>query len=483
MVKDLMYSLVEIERFLLDHHAEESVSGAFRDVRDAVYSYQIKTVGLGAGRLQSTAASSKSSKCRARSPTESFAHTFLCGCLPQDNTSEDDAITTESCSSERKDCDVNHPLLPSPRPRRGWLIGPSRRNLFVNYDSVEEYEKLVSQLGNNWNMDLLALSNFKAFTQNGPIITVGRVLIHPVGERIHPDFNRLLAPIISMLQDVYLPNPYHNALHGACVAHMMAVLAKTLKLRDYVTPHEEFAYLIAALGHDAGHPGKTNAFLRSTQNPLALIYNDASILENYHASLICHIIRSQEDFFRLFTQQQWEAVRTRIIQLVLATDMMSHFKHINNVKERRLNGTLDYKNNPEDLWLLLVLCIKTADIGHNFLPWCEHLSWTKSLFEEFHMQGDEERLLSIPLLLFFDRTRSCDIADSQLGFFEGLTTPLIDELALVDANNVYFDRFIRENARANLEQWKKNSKRRLEDIVQDLEESDEVHRIPDATIA
>ncbi|GFE54180.1 3,5-cyclic-nucleotide phosphodiesterase domain-containing protein [Babesia ovis] len=484
MGKDLMCSVVEVERFLKDHEADQSITEAFKIVKYAVYDNQITQMGLKATRIASVSDPTRSRKSKPNDTFSKLVHSLFCGCIHKGEGSllEDDTTTSFRGEGECKDTDGPQEIGQPAMPRKGWVISNSKRNKPIDYDNEEEYRKAMSQLGRNWNLDFFALSNFKSVVRNGPIITVGHALIDPVGERIHPNFNRLLSPVLNMIQDVYLPNPYHNALHGACVAHMTVVLTRALSLNKYLTPIEEFAYMLAAIGHDAGHPGKTNAFLRSTQNPLALIYNDTSILENYHASLVCHIIRAQEDFFGLFSQHDWEVVRKRIIQLMLATDMMTHFTHVNNVKERRLNGTLDFVNNPEDLWLCMVLCVKTADIGHNFLPWCDHLPWTKALFDEFHVQGDEERLLSLPLLLFFDRTRSADIPDSQLGFFQGFTTPLIDELTLLNINSTYLNDVLKENARENLEQWKNNSKRQLTDIMDDLDKSDKVYEIKDATI-
>lgn len=46
---------------------------------------------------------------------------------------------------------------------------------------------------------------------------------------------------------------------------------------------EEVVICVAALGHDVGHPGLNNAFLVSTNQSLALVYNDNAVLENYHA--------------------------------------------------------------------------------------------------------------------------------------------------------------------------------------------------------
>lgn len=476
-----MCSLVEIERFLNEKGAGEDVLKAMCHLKDVVHDYQMKNFGSQVVPVQSIKPYSKASDIPAKLPFKAFMEALLCACKPSEAGIRDDE---EVQGTTMPFGDLKHhdgvDAQQSSWAKKGWTIGDSQRNEVIDYGSDEQFQCRLKQVGRNWNLDIVALSNFKMCVQNGPIVTFGNALLAPIGERIHPDFNKESQPILNMIQDVYLPNPYHNALHGACVAHMAVVIMRALRLSEYMTPVEEFAYIIASLGHDAGHPGKTNAFLRSTQNPLALIYNDTSILENYHASLICHILRSQESFFGFFSQQEWENVRKRVIQLVLATDMMSHFTHVNNVKERRTNGSLDYKNNIEDLWLIMVLCIKAADIGHNFLPWCDHIPWTRALFEEFHIQGDEERLLSMPLLLFFDRTRSADIPDSQLGFFQGFTMPLVEELISVCPNGEYISRYVIKNAYDNLENWKKHSKRTLDEIAHDLEESKEIIEVEDA---
>nr|PIM04100.1 3'5'-cyclic nucleotide phosphodiesterase domain-containing protein [Toxoplasma gondii COUG] len=46
---------------------------------------------------------------------------------------------------------------------------------------------------------------------------------------------------------------------------------------------DETILCFAALGHDVGHPGFNNAFLVATNQPIALVYNDHAVLENYHA--------------------------------------------------------------------------------------------------------------------------------------------------------------------------------------------------------
>jgi len=50
---------------------------------------------------------------------------------------------------------------------------------------------------------------------------------------------------------------------------------------------DHLALMIAACVHDVGHPGTSNTFQVSTESELALQYNDISVLENYHAAIVC----------------------------------------------------------------------------------------------------------------------------------------------------------------------------------------------------
>lgn len=47
---------------------------------------------------------------------------------------------------------------------------------------------------------------------------------------------------------------------------------------------EEASALISAAAHDIDHPGRSSAFLCNSDNPLALLYNDSSVLESHHAA-------------------------------------------------------------------------------------------------------------------------------------------------------------------------------------------------------
>lgn len=107
---------------------------------------------------------------------------------------------------------------------RGWTIGKSRRKKKLN--SENEY---IQQIGLNWHLDLIELSNYPTVLETGPIVVVGKHLLHCVGNLIHPNFNTNLIPVLQNLQQHYLANPYHNALHAATVYTLIYINFYILK--------------------------------------------------------------------------------------------------------------------------------------------------------------------------------------------------------------------------------------------------------------
>lgn len=56
-------------------------------------------------------------------------------------------------------------------------------------------------------------------------------------------------------------------------------------MKSIMEPLDEATSLIAAAAHDVDHPGRSSAFLSNSDNPLAILYNDVTVLEMHHASL------------------------------------------------------------------------------------------------------------------------------------------------------------------------------------------------------
>lgn len=64
----------------------------------------------------------------------------------------------------------------------------------------------------------------------------------------------------------------------------VAVFLTKDRLRLVLDPIDQATALIAAAAHDVDHPGRSSAFLANSANPLAILYNDITVLESHHAA-------------------------------------------------------------------------------------------------------------------------------------------------------------------------------------------------------
>lgn len=136
-------------------------------------------------------------------------------------------------------------------------------------------------------------------------------------------------------------------------------------LAQLLRPVDVLTLLIAAIGHDVGHPGVNNMFLVKVKAAVAQVYNDHSVLESYHCAASSRIL-----------SRYWPAaysdlaMRKLMISSILATDMTLHSQYtgrIDNLRKKwvesgRTLNTQDNKAMDEDRELLCCLLIKCADI-------------------------------------------------------------------------------------------------------------------------
>ncbi|KAA0177901.1 hypothetical protein FNF27_00449 [Cafeteria roenbergensis] len=118
--------------------------------------------------------------------------------------------------------------------------------------------------------------------------------------------------------------PYHFSSHAADVlASCYRLLRGFCGERPLeMTGIELLALVVAAIIHDAGHPGVDNTYLITHSDPLAIDFNDRSPLENYHLASSFHLMRVPAlDFSHPLLAGDWTDLRRDVIDLVLATDM------------------------------------------------------------------------------------------------------------------------------------------------------------------
>jgi 3',5'-cyclic-nucleotide phosphodiesterase len=133
-----------------------------------------------------------------------------------------------------------------------------------------------------------------------------------------------------------------------------------------IGPFEALTLLVAAIGHDVGHPGVNNMFLVKLNAPLAQLYNDQSVLEAFHCAAYSQILRRHWP-----VAFQDKALRKLMISTILATDMGVHsdyMSQLGNLQEKIHESQSTDAWAPKDIdWARTLACgllIKCADISN-----------------------------------------------------------------------------------------------------------------------
>lgn len=244
-------------------------------------------------------------------------------------------------------------------------------------------------------------------------------------------------------------NPYHNFRHAVdvmqatyyfvCRAGLVSLmdpcaameigpdtphgryswLKNSASLNHLLFPFDILALILASIGHDVGHPGVNNVFMVSdrgdsmiewyrhqhsplfffvkirTATPLALIYNDRSVLESFHAMVFFNIL--QRHCFQPLTEWQTIPEYTRfrkiVVHSILATDMGLHDDYVNKIQgqwERFNTNQVDTKDQAQADDEIILICgsiIKCADISNCVSSVEERLCCTCSVFVSIYRRA------------------------------------------------------------------------------------------------
>eukprot|EP00003_Mantamonas_plastica_P008054 TRINITY_DN1695_c0_g1_i1.p1 TRINITY_DN1695_c0_g1~~TRINITY_DN1695_c0_g1_i1.p1 ORF type:complete len:663 (-),score=188.44 TRINITY_DN1695_c0_g1_i1:3541-5529(-) len=229
---------------------------------------------------------------------------------------------------------------------------------------------------------------------------------------------------IIKIRDKYQENPYHNFLHAFDVTQTVYAFICNTHAKDFLTTQDCFALLIAALGHDVGHPGLTNDFHVRAQTDLAIIYNDLSPLESFHCSTL-FVIAQQEDsnIFSGLDTEAFVGLRKMIIECILGTDMVHHFTHVSQFR------LVTKAFNQDDREHILEVCktmLHAADISNPTKPWRVAKKWTQSLADEFRNQGKVEK--SKGMLVGPMNSETNDENQMTINFIKFIVTPMFEAL-------------------------------------------------------
>ncbi|KAK9853879.1 hypothetical protein WJX84_001089 [Apatococcus fuscideae] len=314
------------------------------------------------------------------------------------------------------------------------------KDISVSASVTPVAERLLQEADKSWDFDIFSLADA---TAQRPLSTLGFFLITRSGlAKEHGLNEEKLANVLFTLEDGYLQtNPYHNRTHAAGVLQIMHLLLASpggLKQLGVVDSATTLACYLAAICHDHDHPGFNNDFLIKTMDPLALLYNDHSPLENHHVASASAVLLQGSLMGMAQNRDTSLLARAATIELVLGTDMKKHFNilslfqtHFNALKAAAPEtggcpvASPMNKLTPEQRLLATQMALKVADLGHTAATERVHLQWTKRLEAEFYTQGDKERELGLTVSPLMDRTIQTGISKSQVGFFEIVAMPLV----------------------------------------------------------
>lgn len=317
---------------------------------------------------------------------------------------------------------------------------------------------VLSQMGRSWNFDtffLQELTSGRALSISArySLISFGLVEKFAIPEQT-------IISYFEHLEANYKPNPYHNSCHAADVLNSTLYLSKSSVLLSYLTEIEILALIVATLGHDVGHQALTNRYLVATRDQLAITYNDASVLENMHASFTFAIMHEEtKNIFKSLDSEKWILARKVVIKMILATDMSRHFELLGQFSAGHASAQTTNLSRLEERITVLEIAIKCGDIGHAAKSLELHEKWTLLVCEEFFRQGDLEKALGQPVSMYCDRDTT-DIAKSQSGFIAVIVLPLFATLnSFLESTAI--ETHCLAQLRANKEHWDaKNTKKR-----------------------
>ncbi|XP_069179939.1 high affinity cAMP-specific and IBMX-insensitive 3',5'-cyclic phosphodiesterase 8A isoform X3 [Procambarus clarkii] len=321
----------------------------------------------------------------------------------------------------------------------------------------------------SWNFDVIKLEKI---SDKRPLVWLGMSLLcrFDVPDTLGCDEQTLQNWLTLIEANYHTDNTYHNSTHASDVLQSTAYFLNQERLKQLMDPLDVAACLIAAVVHDVDHPGKNSAFLCNTDNELAILYNDLSVLESHHAAVSFKYTHSDDrvNIYKALDRDTYKHVRKSIIDMVLATDMTKHFEHLSKfinmsgssktpVKDddtasldgARYSPDLMSFGTPENLVIIKRMMIKCADVSNPVRPLHLYIDWAHRIANEYFTQTEEEKKRNLPIVMpQFDRT-TCSIPKSQIGFIDFFINDMFDAWdALADVPELM------GHLRRNYQYWK-----------------------------
>jgi len=186
-------------------------------------------------------------------------------------------------------------------------------------------------------------------------------------------------------------------------------------------PEEIFLLFIAAIGHDVGHPGFSNHFMKTAKSPLSRVYDGQSPLEHMHYQLLLRLMHHHGLGVLFNDPLKGPHLRKLLLSSVLATDMSVHHSFMERLQRRLFyeQGTLCSRQT-----LLMQAILKCADISNPSRPYPVSQYWAAALMNEWSKQASYEKSLAFKPSVQ-ESTSPLKEAKSQVFFIDNFGQPLL----------------------------------------------------------
>ena len=324
--------------------------------------------------------------------------------------------------------------------------------------NMSELVGFLSHIGKEWSFNTF----FIAECSHAPIRLVGEysIKLYRLNELIViPD--PILMNFLTALEENYLENPYHNSCHGADVLCSYMYLISNTGIPRFMNSLEWLGGIVASMAHDLGHPAVNNRYLIITKHEFAIMYNDISVLENMHASMVFRILGKAEcNILEALNAEKMAQIRKLIIDMILATDMGKHFDLVSYIRVK-YSESIDLSNvdSRHDMFKLF---IKAADIGHAAKALELHQRWCGLVIQEFFAQGDLEKGKGLPVSMFCDRETTV-ISKAQVGFIKNIVLILYETMISIVGSEEIEKQCIRQ-LKTNLKYWENYKTLRVKSV-------------------
>lgn len=262
-----------------------------------------------------------------------------------------------------------------------------------------------------------------------------------------------LRSFVESISALYPGNPFHNFEHCSHVA------MSTKKLLDRIAANEmeiwstvrvsdrltRFSIIFAALIHDAGHPGVSNAQLVNEQSDLAQTYKDRSVAEQNSIDAAWALLMDPKfDELRsciFASETELKRFRQILVNVVMATDLFD--KDLKAMRESRWERAFNLTNSSQSkptndhfnrqASIVLELVIQASDVSHTMQHFEVYKKWNTSLLQEMHSAFESGRAPKDPLDGWYE---------GELWFFDNYVIPLAEKLRACGVFGVSCDEFL-----------------------------------------